>query len=57
MINITIDTDGAAFEGPEDGMHDWLSQEVIRILTTADFYSGQMLQDINGNTVGEVTVT
>lgn len=55
-ITITIDTDGAAFEG------DNYEPEVIRILTRLSEriggdLDGYKLRDINGNTVGAVKVS
>lgn len=65
MVKITIDTDNAAFDGNPTG-------EIVRILRrladeirtssgrTADHFErdfdGHTLFDINGNSVGEITV-
>lgn len=55
MITIKISTDNAAFEMDRD-------TEIARILErlAADWYSvgdGTKIRDINGNTVGSVTLT
>ncbi len=66
-VTVTIDTDGAAFDNGGGG--DW-GHEVRRILHTAGDILSAMesqdveangklvnLRDINGNSVGEVTLT
>jgi hypothetical protein len=49
MITITIDTESAAFEDNPEA-------EVKRILETVYLRDGWKLRDINGNTVGQVTI-
>lgn len=57
MINITIDTDGAAFDGAPFNEASRILKNLAEKIEHNDYYDGMALYDLNGNKTGVVYVS
>jgi hypothetical protein len=55
MITITINTDNDAFQTPPGERGE--VHRILEELSKLGVYNGEIIRDINGNTVGKVEIT